>query len=246
MWQIFIYFSVVPPMVRFFSFSVALIRWCWQTSCVLNIQLLTCLLTSGWEFICRFHLVLLIVQDASSPISLSAVASCLLKSKITRYKRLTIGLNVSMMVIGALHSISFSLCVTVMMIWFHALTPWSQIMRVVRWTCFPICIHLWVHECEYKGARIISNIFGDMGPDTLVFNSWTVEASTLKLLKPSIFFHLLWFLQISNRNTCEVAISRKPSWSPSLNFLSHFAWVHLYPYVRCLYIQCNMQIMGFE
>lgn len=194
MWQIFLLFSAVPPMLRFFSFSVALIQWCGQTSCVLNIQLLTCLLASGCEFICCFQLVLLIVQDASSPISLSAVASYLLKSKITQYKRLAIGLNVSMMLIGALHSMSFSLCVTVMMIWFHHLTHWSQIMRVVRWTC----IHLQVHEGEYKGARVISNIFGDIGPDTLVFSSWTTEASTLKLLKFSIFFHLLRFLQISN------------------------------------------------
>jgi hypothetical protein len=152
MWQIFSLFSAVPPMLRFFSFSVALIQWCWQTSCVLNIQLLTCLLASGCEFICCFHLVLQIVQDAASPVSLFAVASCLLKSKITQYKRLTIGLNVSMMLIGALHSMSFSLCVTVMMIWFHHLTHWSQIMHVVRWTCFPICIHLQVHEGEYKGA----------------------------------------------------------------------------------------------
>jgi hypothetical protein len=126
MWQIFFLFSAVPPMVRFFSFSVALIQWCWQTSCVLNIQLLTCLLASGCEFICCFHLVLLIVQDASSPISLSAVASCLLKSKITQYKKLAIGLNISMMLIGALHSMSFSLCVTVMMVWFHHSTHWSQ------------------------------------------------------------------------------------------------------------------------
>lgn len=246
MWQIFLLFSAVPPMLRFFSFSVALIQWCWQTSCVLNIQLLTCLWASCCEFICCFHLVLQIVQDASSPISLSAVASCLLKSKITQYKRLAIGLNVSMMLIGALHSMSFSLCVTMMMIWFHHLTHWSQIMHVVRWTCFPICIHLQVHEGEYKGARVISNIFGDIGPDTLVFNSWTTEASTLKILKPSIFFHLLRFLQISNENTCEVAISQKQSSSPSLSFLSHFAWVHLYPYARCLYIQFNMQIMGFK
>ncbi len=107
MWQIFLLFSAVPPMLRFFSFSVALIQWYWQTSCVLNIQLLTCLWASCCEFICCFHLVLQIVQDASSPISLSAVASCLLKSKITQYKRLAIGLNVSMMLIGALHSMSF-------------------------------------------------------------------------------------------------------------------------------------------
>jgi len=132
----------------------------------------------------------------------------------------------------------------VLLWWWFGSIIWLTDLKSCMLSDGPAFQSAYIYKCMKVSTKelVISNIFGDIGPDTLVFNSWTTKASTLKLLKPSIFFHLLRFLQISNENTCEVAISQKQSSSPSLSFLSHFAWVHLYPYARCLYIQFNMQI----